>query len=125
MRQRLHQGGVHRQRGIEQVREADAQRLRHQPEQRAVAVEAPRAALRGALQARFVFPVEELAAQLAARAAVGQLQRLRSDPARAHHRDRGLGQDAAHAGAGLQILQLHGCDDSRTPPRARRRLRRI
>ena len=42
MRQWLHQRGVHRQRGVEQVREVDAQRLGHQPKQLPVAVEAPR-----------------------------------------------------------------------------------
>ena len=113
MRQRLHQRGVHRQRGVEQVREVDAQRLGHQPKQFPVAVEAPRPPLLDNLQARFVVAVEDLAAQLAAGPPVGELQRVGPEPARAHHRHQNIRQDAAYGGGGLQVFQLHAGDDRR------------
>ena len=120
VRQRFHQRRVHRQRGVEQVREVDAQRLRYQPKQLAVAVEAPRPPLLDHLQARFVVAVEDLAAQLAARPAIGELKCVRPEPAHAHDGDQGIGQDAAHGGGGLQVLQLH-TDDDNVPPRVRTR----
>ena len=107
MRQRLHERGVHRQRRVEQMGEVDAQRLRHQPKEIAVAVEAPRPPLLDDFQPRFVVPVEDLAAQLAAGRPVDELHRVRADPARAHHRDQGIGHDAAHGGRCLQVFQLH------------------
>ena len=120
MRQRLHQRGVHRQRGVEQVREVDAQRLGHQPKQLPIAVEAPRPPLLDHLQARFVVAVEDLAAQLAAGSAVGELQRVGPEPARAHHRHQNIRQDAAYGGGGLQVFQLHAGDDTRPPLRSTR-----
>jgi hypothetical protein len=58
MRQRLHEGGVDRQRGVEQMGEVDAQRLRHQPKEITAAVEAPRPPLLDDLQPRFVVTLE-------------------------------------------------------------------
>ena len=112
MRQRLHEGGVDRQRGVEQMGEVNAQRLRHQPKEITVAVEAPRPPLLDHLQPRFVVPLEDLAAELALGRPVDQLHRVRADPARAHHRDQGVGHDSAHGGRGLQIFQLHAGDDN-------------
>ena len=88
--------------------EVDAQRLRHQPKEIAVAVEAPRPPLLDDPQPRFVVAVEDLAAQLAPGRPVDELHRVRTDPARAHHRDQGIGHDAAHGGRCLQIFQFHG-----------------
>ena len=68
VRQRLDERGVDGEHRIEQMREADALRLGDEPEQRAVAVEAPRPALLDDLQiaARRV-AVEQLVADLARR----------------------------------------------------------
>ena len=63
VRQRLDERGVDREHRVEEVREADAVRLGDEPEQRAVAVEAPRAALLDDLEARLVVAVEQLVAR--------------------------------------------------------------
>jgi hypothetical protein len=51
---------VHAQERIEQVGQTDAMRLRNQPEQPPVPIEAPRAALFHYLQAQFVMAVKQL-----------------------------------------------------------------
>ena len=68
VRQRLDERGVDRQHRIEEVREADAVRLGDEAEERAVAVEAPGAALLDDLEARLVVAVEQLVRHLAGRA---------------------------------------------------------
>ena len=95
--------------------EVDTQRLGHQPKQLPVAVEAPRPPLLDYLQARFVVAVEDLTAQLATRAAVGEFQRVGPEPAHTHYRDQAIGQDATHGGGRLQVFQLHAGDGIRLP----------
>ena len=114
MRQRVHLRGVDRQRGVEQMGELDTQRLRHQPKEIAVAVDAPWPPLLDDLQPRFVLPVEDLAAQLTAGRSVDEFHRVRADPAGTHHRHQGIGHDAAHCGRRLQVFKLHADDDTRS-----------
>ena len=90
-----------------QMRKTDAPGLGHQTEERAIAVEAPRPAEPGDLQARLVVAVEQLAGERPARRLVGQLQRLGAEPLHADHRDQRVGEDAAHGGIGLEIFKLH------------------
>ena len=59
VRQRVDHRRVDRQQRVEQVREADALRFGHQPEQRAVAVEAPRPPLGDDLEPGLVVAVEQ------------------------------------------------------------------
>jgi hypothetical protein len=56
---------VDRQDRVEEVREPDAVRLRHQPEERPVAVEAPRPPQLDDLDPRLVVPVEQHVGDLA------------------------------------------------------------
>ena len=72
MGQRLDDRSVNRQHGIEPMREADAQRLRHQPEQRAIAIKTPRPPLFDHFEPRLVGAVEQLIGHLAGRRLVGQ-----------------------------------------------------
>ena len=67
VRQRIHERGVDREHRIEEVREADAVRLGDEAEERAVAVEAPRAARLDDLEARLVVAVEDLVGDAAVR----------------------------------------------------------
>ena len=79
VRQRLDERGVDGQHRIEEVRQADAVRLGDQPEQRAVAVEAPGPALLDDLEPGLVVAVEQLVGDLArwasCRSAPGPLSR--------------------------------------------------
>ena len=63
VRQRLDERGVDGQQRVEEVGEADALGLGGEPEQRAVAVEAPRPAALDDLERRLAVAVEELAAE--------------------------------------------------------------
>jgi hypothetical protein len=49
---------MHSKHRVEQVRETDAMRLRNQPEQLPVSVEAPRAAMLHYLETRFVIAIQ-------------------------------------------------------------------
>jgi hypothetical protein len=44
MRERIYEGGVDREHWVEEMREANSIRFRHQSEERTIAVEAPRSA---------------------------------------------------------------------------------
>ena len=78
VRQRLDHRGVDRQHRIEQVGEADALRLGDQPEERAVAIEAPGPPLLHDLEARLVVAVEQLVRDLAGRASCTSARAPRS-----------------------------------------------
>ena len=71
MRQRVDHRRVDRQQRVEQVREADALRFGHQPEQRAVAIEAPRPPLDDDLKPGLVVAVEQFVGDRAGRRLVG------------------------------------------------------
>ena len=107
VRQRLEQRGVHREQRVEEVRKADTPGLGHQAEERAVAVEAPRPAGPGDLQAGFVVAVEQFVGDCSARRFVGQLQRLGAEPLHVHHGDQRVREDAAQRGIGLEFFKFH------------------
>ena len=105
VRQGIHQGGVHREDGIEEMGQADAVRLADEAVVGAVAVEAPGAALLDHLQARLVLAVEDLLGDAARGRAVDQGQRLGAVPLHVDDLRRGLREQAAHGGARLEIFQ--------------------
>ena len=107
VRQRVDHRRVDRQQRVEQVREADALRLRHQPEQRAVAVEAPRPPLGDDLEPGLVVAVEQFVRDRAGRRLVGQFERFRAEPLHADDRDQAVGMHAADGATGLQVFKLH------------------
>ena len=108
VRQRIDQRGVHREHGIKQVREANALRFGHEPEHRAVAVEAPRTALFHRLEASFVVTEEHLFGHAPGRIAVRERQRVGAMPLHADDVDDGAGEDTADGRAGDQLFELHG-----------------
>ena len=110
VRQGLDHRRVDGQHRVEKVREADALRLRHQPEQRAVAVEAPRPPRGDDLQPLLGLPVEQLVGHRSRRRLVGQLD-LRAEPLHADHRHHAVGMHAADGAARSQIFETH---DSRS-----------
>ena len=107
MGQRLDDRGVHGEQRVEQMRKADSLRLGDQAEQRAVAVEAPWPAGLDDLEPGFVVTVQQLIGDLTGRRLVGQLERFGAEPNNVDHRDKAVGQDAAHGGVGLEVFQLH------------------
>ena len=107
VRQRLDLRGVHREHGVEQVREADALRLGDQAEEGAVAVEAPGPPGLDDLQPLLGVAVQKLVGHLAGGRLVGQLQRLGAEPLHADDGHQAVGQDAAQGGVGAQVFQLH------------------
>ena len=106
VRQRLDERGVDREHRVEQVREADAVRLGDEPEQRAVAVEAPGPALLDDLEPRLVVAVEQLVRDLAGRRLVDELEGVGAEPLDADDGDQGVGQDAADGGVGLEVFEF-------------------
>ena len=108
VRQRLDQGGVHREDGIEEVGEADAARLGYETVRGAVAVEAPGPPLLDDLDARLVVAVEDLLGDSARGRAVDQGQRLGAVPLHAYDLDRAVRENAAHGSVGLKFFELQG-----------------
>ena len=105
--QRLDHRRVNRQHGVEQMGEADALRFGDQPEQRAVAVEAPRPPLVDDLQAGLVVAVQQLVGDGAGRRLVRQLQRLGTEPLHADDRHYAVGVNASYSAARLQLFKIH------------------
>ena len=108
VRQRLHQGGVHREDGIEEVGQADAPGFGHEAVRRAVAVEAPGAALLDDFEAGFVVPVEDFLGDPARGWAVDEGKRLGAVPLHAYDFDRAVREDSAHGSVGLEFFELQG-----------------
>ena len=106
VRQRFDDGGMHRQHRVEQVRQPDALRLGDQAEERAVAVEAPGAAVLDDLKACLVVAIQQLIRHPAGRRLVRELQRLRAEPLDTDHRHQGIGQYPAHRRVRLQLFEL-------------------
>jgi hypothetical protein len=102
VRERIHERGVHREHGIEEMREAG-----DQAEERAVAVEAPWAARLDKLDAWLVVPVEDLVRHPPVRPAIHDGQGVRAMLLHAHDGNRGVGEDAADRSVGLEILESH------------------
>ena len=107
MGQWLDDRGVHGEHRVEEMRQVDPLRLGDHAEQRAVSVEAPWAADLDDLDPGFVVTVQELIGDPTRRCLVRQLERFGAEPLHADHRDKAVGQDAAHRGAGLEIFKLH------------------
>ena len=107
VRQRVDDRGVDRQQRVEQMRKPDALRLGHEPEQGAVAVEAPRPPLGDDLEPVLVVAVEQLVGDRAGRCLVRQLDRLRAEPLHADDRHRAVGVDAPDSAARSQVFELH------------------
>lgn len=105
VRQRVDDRGVHREDRIEQMREADAMRLRDEAEERPVPIEAPRRSALDDLDPRLVVAVEQLVSDLPLRALVRELEGFGAEPLSVDDRDEAVGQDAAHGGSRSQILQ--------------------
>ena len=87
VRQRVDHRGVDGQQRVEQVREADALGLGHEPEQRPVAVEAPRPPGGDDLQPVLGIAVEQLVGDRAERRLVGELERRGAEPLHADDGD--------------------------------------
>ncbi len=104
VRQWVHERGMHRQHGVEEVREADPVRLRHEAEECAVTVEAPRSAGLGDLQARLVVAIEDLVGDAAVGSPVDERQGVRPVPLDGDDRYHGVRQDAADGGVGLEVF---------------------
>ena len=106
MRQRVHDGGVDRQHRVEEVREADALRLRDEAEQRTVAVETPRPALLHELEPGLIVAIEQFVRDLAGGRLVGEFEGLGAEPLHAdddHHR---VGNDPPHRCTWLKFFEL-------------------
>src|SRR5262249_42183118 len=86
---------------------ADALRLGDQAEQRAVTIEAPRAALLHQVKPGLIVAIEQLVCHLAGGRLVGDLQCLGAEPLDADDRDEGVGEDATDGGVGLESFKLH------------------
>jgi hypothetical protein len=106
VRQRLDDRGVHRQHRVEEMRESDATRLGDEPEQRTVAVEAPRPALLDDFEPGLVVPVDQLVGHLAGGRFVGQLERLGAKPLHADDGDEAVRQEATDGGVRPEIFEL-------------------
>ena len=87
--------------------EANPLRLGDQAEQRAVAVEAPGSPDFDDFEPGLVVAVQQLVGDAAGRRLVSQFECLGAEPLDADHRDEAVGQNPAHRGPGLEILQLH------------------
>ena len=105
VRERVDKGRVDGEHRVEQMRQADAMRFGHEPEQMAVAVEAPGAALLDHVKARFVVAIQQLVGDPAGRVLVGQFQCLRAKPLHTDDGDEGIREDAAHGGVGLEVFE--------------------
>ena len=112
MRQRVDHRGVDRQQRVEQVREADALGLGHEPEQRPVAVEAPRPPGGDDLHPVLGIAVEQLVGDRAGRRLVGELKRRGAEPLHADDGDQAVGMNAADGAVRAKVFKPHGRNSS-------------
>ena len=73
------------------MRQADALRLGHEPEERAVAVETPRPPRLDHLEARLVVAIEQLVCDSPGRVLVRQLDGVGAEPFQIDNRDEAVG----------------------------------
>ena len=99
---------MHGQDRIEEMRQPDAMRLRHEAKQGAVPVEAPGAARLGHRQARLVVPIKQHVAGAPHGVLVGQLERLGAEPLDIDDRHEAIGEDAADGCVRLEVFELCG-----------------
>jgi hypothetical protein len=97
---------VDRQQRIEQVSEPDAVRLRNEPEQPSIAVEAPRPASSHNLEGRLAISKQNLRADMADAALIDDLQHVGAVPLRADKLHRSVGHDPAHKRAHGEVFQF-------------------
>ena len=119
MRQRFDHRRVDRQQRVEQVGEADALCLGRQAEERAVAVEAPRPPVRNRLDPGLGVAVQQLAGQRAVRRPAGHIDRFRTEPLHADHRDEAVRQQPADHQARAQVFEAHAESHDTAFPRRR------
>ena len=94
-----------RQERIEEVGQADAMGLGDQAEERAVAVEAPRAACRQDFQRRLAVAEQDFGADPARAVFIHDLQHVRAVPFDADKLDGGIGSDAFDERACREVFQ--------------------
>src|SRR6185437_1381182 len=85
MRERVHQRGVDREYGIEEMREMDTIRLSDQAKETSVAIEAPWAAHLRDFEARLVVPVENFVGYVAVGTAIHEGHGVRAVPFYTHN----------------------------------------
>jgi hypothetical protein len=105
VRQRVHERGMNREHGVEEVRQADAVGFRDEAEEGAVAVEAPGSARFDHCEARLVVAVEDLVGDAAIGAAVDECEGIRAVPGHTDHRDQRIRQDPAEGRVGLKVFE--------------------
>ena len=87
--------------------QTDAVGLRHETEQRAVAIETPRAALLDDFDARLVVPVENLLGDPSGGRAVDQRKRPGTVPLHVHNGHNAVRNDATDRRVGLEVFEFH------------------
>ena len=85
--------------------ESDALRLGNEPEERAIAVETPRAAALNHFEARLVVAEEQLVGDASGGVLVGELDGVGAVPLDVDDRDQPVRRDAADAGRRLEVLK--------------------
>jgi hypothetical protein len=123
VRKGLDERGVHRENGVEEVREADPMRLRDEAKERPVPVEAPGAALLDDFETGFVAPVEDLLGDPPGGAAVDEGEGVGAVPLDVDDGDGGVGEDAADGGGGQEQFELRHAWEPERRPAARRAAR--
>lgn len=107
VREGVHEGGVDRQHGVEEMGQADPVCLGHEPEEGAVPVETPREPYFNNFKPRLVVPVEDLVRDPAVGPAVDQSQSVGAVPLHANYCCERIGQDTADGGVGAEIFKSH------------------
>ena len=107
VRQRVHNGGMHRQQRVEQVRKTDALSFGDQAKHGPVPIEAPGTASFNDLQPVFVVAVQYLVCDLSRSCLVGQFKRLGTEPADVDYGDGLVGNDAFDRAVGLKVFEFH------------------
>jgi hypothetical protein len=92
---------------IEQMSQTNTVRLGHQPEERAIAVETPGAAMLNCFEARFIVSIQDCLIDLTGWRAVDQRERFRSMPLHGDHGYHAIRDDAADDRAGLEVFEFH------------------
>ena len=96
---------VNRQQRVKQMSEPNPLRLRNKPEQRAVAVEAPRAAFLNHFKACLVIAVEEHAVGATGRVLEGEFDGVRAEPLHVDDGHEPIGNHAANRRRLLEVLE--------------------
>jgi len=125
VRQGLDQRRMYSHHRVKQVRKADAKRLRHQSEEAAVSIEAPRPSFLNHLYPGLVVPIEQYVGHMAFRVLICKFYRVRTVPPGPDHGYQAIGADAAHRRIGQKFLKsTHRSCPTYLQVDARRRLSR-